>query len=591
MDPLSPTQADYVVSAKAGIESIEYIDDLVREYLLFRGFDSTLQALERDLGQDRDYGFRADRMADELLNMAQKLCIDEMQEYWKYLCRRFFSRLSPKYQRTTKMFERRLLRLFLVSAIQQGQRQAIRAFMDEHGLALSQQGGDWVPWLGLEYIAQPQARSEFEAYFADEWLASLRAALTDFLQTVFPAAAVPRILLFDRERRKADALQRRLEIYERGEARVTARGPESGPVGLVEDHIGRAPHTELAATEADENADPEPAAPVGGLVEEEPARQLRICQQDVFLEHNAGIGLARFSPSAELIASYDDESVLKVWAPDPTSSAPALKNELDFAVSAMAWDQRHTHLLYMYDDAGFIHTLNTQSNLFSRHPVATRRHPWIHCMLPAASMLLNVCSTQPESTADVAVQLWDPVASRTTALRRLPPAPETHGVCASLNHNGNLAAVAFGSGRVHVLDTRSLESVATHDTAQHDLCAVEFSLDEDALMAVTETGALTLWSLRAGCHMLAESALDLGPAATIPPESRLDCDRVAFTPDRQSVVVAPQDHCLVFNVDSAALTDRTRRHKGLVSVIDVAADRSLSASEDGTVRVAQYRRV
>ncbi|KAJ2648105.1 hypothetical protein IWW40_004193 [Coemansia sp. RSA 1250] len=590
MDPLSPTNADNVVSAKAGIESIEYIDDLVREYLLFRGFDSTLQALERDLEQDRDYGFRADRMTKELLDMAQELRVHDLQEYWKYLSRRFFSRLSPKYQRTTKMFEKRLLRLFLVSAIQQNQRQAVRAFMGEHGQALGQQGGDWVPWLGLEYLAQPQTRSEFEAYFTDEWLASLRAALTDFLQTVFPAAAVPRILLFDRERREADALRRRLEIYERGEARVTARGPESGPVGLVEDHIGGASHSTAAAAAADAD-DSASAAPVSRLADEEPTQQLRIFQQDVFLEHNAGIGLARFSPSAELIASYDDESVLKVWAPDPTSSAPALNNELDFAVCAMAWDQRHAHLLYMYDDAGVIHTLNTQSNLLSRHPVASRRHPWIHCMLPAASALLNVCSAQPESTADVAVQLWDPVASRATASRRLPPAPETHGVSASLNHNGNLAAVAFGSGRVHVLDTRSLESIATIDTAQRDLCAVSFSLDEDALMAVTETGALTQWSLRTGYPMLAESALDLGPAATVPPESRLDCDRVAFTPDRQSVVVAPQDYCLVFNVDSAAQTDRTRRHKGLVSVIDVAADRLLSASEDGTVRVAQYRRV
>ncbi|KAJ1847275.1 hypothetical protein LPJ57_008833 [Coemansia sp. RSA 486] len=74
-------------------------------------------------------------------------------------------------------------------------------------------------------------------------------------------------------------------------------------------------------------------------------------------------------------------------------------------------------------------------------------------------------------------------------------------------------------------------------------------------------------------------------------ELRLDSDRVAFTPDRESIVVAPKDQCLVFNVDSAAMTDATRRHKDLVSCIDFAADKSLSASDDGTIRIAQYRKV
>ncbi|KAJ2105862.1 WD repeat-containing protein 91, partial [Coemansia sp. RSA 921] len=67
MSQLSPATADYVLSAKAGIESLEYIDDLLREYLLFRGFTSTLQAFESDLEQDRDQGFHADKIVDELL--------------------------------------------------------------------------------------------------------------------------------------------------------------------------------------------------------------------------------------------------------------------------------------------------------------------------------------------------------------------------------------------------------------------------------------------------------------------------------------------------------------------------------------------
>ncbi|KAJ2797901.1 hypothetical protein H4R20_005019, partial [Coemansia guatemalensis] len=233
--------SEYIQSAKAGIESLEYIDDLLREYLLFRGFKDTLATFERDLEQDHDKGFDANKIVDELLALARELRIEELLEYWRYLSYRFFSHLSPKYHRTTKMFEKRLLRLYLVSAVNLGKRDDIRAFMDNHGRALGQQGGDWIPWLGIEYLEDPGSRAEFEAYFSDEWYSSLRSALTDFIQTVFPAMAVPRILLFDKERRECETLRRKVKLYEehlRGETRITT-GPEvSGPVDLVEDHIG-----------------------------------------------------------------------------------------------------------------------------------------------------------------------------------------------------------------------------------------------------------------------------------------------------------------------------------------------------------------
>ncbi|KAJ1735919.1 hypothetical protein LPJ61_000292 [Coemansia biformis] len=604
--------ADHVQSARAGIESLEYIDDLVREYLLFRGFESTLKAFEGDLGQDRDWGFDAGRIVGELLGMARELRPSELLEYWKYLTSRFFSHLSPKYHRTVKMFEKRLVRLFLVSAVSQGRRDVIRGFMSEHGRALAQQGGDWMPWLGLEYIEEPQDRPEFDAYFGPEWCASLQAALTDFVQTVFPATAVPRILLFDKDRREKEALQRKVAVYEehlRGETKITTM-PASSQTGLVEDHIGgisaaASPRVPVAGggggggngvgSSDDGVCDGRLALDV--IQTDEPPSLLKIRQEDIFLEHNAGISLAKFSASGELIASYDDESVLKVWSPDPSSTAPKLKNELDYSVSAMAWDMRHTHLLYLYDEGGSIRTLNTNTNLMSRLPTSSKRHPWIQCMLasPASSTLVTVCSAKPESTADVAVRIWDASANKAVASRRLVSAVESQGVCAAINHNSNLVALAHSTGAVNLVDARTLETVATIKTRRHGLCSTAFSLDEDSLMAVSETGGLTQWSLRKHSQMLAESMLSIGAAdggsSGVSADSRLDVDRVAFTPDRESIVVAPRNQCLVFNVDSATQTDSTRRHKGLIFAVDFAADRSLSACEDGTIHVACYRKV
>ncbi|KAJ1664427.1 hypothetical protein IW140_004077 [Coemansia sp. RSA 1813] len=611
MATLSPSAVDYVQAAKAGIESMEYIDDLVREYLLFRGFKRTLHALEQDLERDQDKGFNAGKIAGDLLSMAKELRDAELLEYWRYLSFRFFSHLSPKYQRTTRMFEKRLIRLFLVSAIEKGQRMRVREFMDKHGKTLGQQGGDWIPWLGLEYVDEPNSRPEFEAYFSDEWYASLKTSLADFVNTVFPAMAVPRILLFDRERREREVLKRKIELYEKqmdGETKITALDAVSGPSGLVEDHIGgidavTSPRTQPAAIATATNKEDAHAethdASAGLLQASEPSSLLKISQEDIFLEHNSGISLARFSATGELIASYDDESILKIWTPDPAASvaAPKLKNELDYTVSAMAWDKKHAHLLYLYDENGYIHTLHANTNMMSRQLVAEKRHPWVQCMLAGStgSALAVVSSSKPENTTDVMLQIWDAGASKMAAAKRLPHvATESHGVCAALNHNDKMVALGHSTGLVQLVDTRSLETVTTLKTRQRDLCSIDFSLDEDSLTVVTEVGGLTQWSLRKGGQMLAQSTLSIGAedgGDIVSQDSRLDVDRVVFTPDKENVVVAPRDQCLVFNIDSAALTDTTRRHKDLVTCIDYAAGKSLSASDDGTIRVACYRKV
>ena len=39
----------------------QYLDDLVKEYLLFRGFTGSLKAFDSDLRSEKEKAFRADR--------------------------------------------------------------------------------------------------------------------------------------------------------------------------------------------------------------------------------------------------------------------------------------------------------------------------------------------------------------------------------------------------------------------------------------------------------------------------------------------------------------------------------------------------
>lgn len=47
-----------------GVDALPYVDALIKEYLLFRGFTSTLSAFTKDLAADPGCGFQAERITE-----------------------------------------------------------------------------------------------------------------------------------------------------------------------------------------------------------------------------------------------------------------------------------------------------------------------------------------------------------------------------------------------------------------------------------------------------------------------------------------------------------------------------------------------
>ena len=71
---------------------IQFVDELVREYLLFRGFVGSLKSFDQELKQDKDKGFRVSFIP--LVNMAlvnytiklycSKFLIPQQNLLWNY---------------------------------------------------------------------------------------------------------------------------------------------------------------------------------------------------------------------------------------------------------------------------------------------------------------------------------------------------------------------------------------------------------------------------------------------------------------------------------------------------------------------------
>ena len=88
------------------MDAIPYVDSLVKEYLLFRGFTGSLRAFNRDLASDRGCGFQPDQLCE--LVFRKLLPLDqagELMEVLEFLSSRVYSRLPASYEEVIRKLE------------------------------------------------------------------------------------------------------------------------------------------------------------------------------------------------------------------------------------------------------------------------------------------------------------------------------------------------------------------------------------------------------------------------------------------------------------------------------------------------------
>lgn len=73
---------------------IQYVDSLIREYMLFRGFSSTLKTFDTELKSDKDRGFRVDKIIDQILSAINTQDLQAVREIWNHLDGHLFSKLE-----------------------------------------------------------------------------------------------------------------------------------------------------------------------------------------------------------------------------------------------------------------------------------------------------------------------------------------------------------------------------------------------------------------------------------------------------------------------------------------------------------------
>ncbi|CAG8737721.1 25192_t:CDS:2, partial [Gigaspora rosea] len=332
--------------------SFQQIDELIKEYLLFRGFSATFRSFESECRNDKDKRFQADKIIEELYTFITNSDINGLIDYWKYLDLRYFSRLDARFFGSVKKFEEDLLKYYLVYATQQKRREKVLEFFDAFGTELNGNSG-WTKWFGLPFSRDPTIDPNYDIFFTKQWLEMFTISLHNFLSAIFQNMPLPSLLCFNIDRIQRYVLEDEIKTL-RNEINSIKNGKTETGNGDTEfklkinkpqeptnytkmlqraralfDQKDRNAPSRSSTTSNKVNSDNNSVksaeiytddlclTPISEYAidnsQELPGEDINpftIMNQEIYLEHTSGISHAKFSHKGNLIASCDTDNIV-----------------------------------------------------------------------------------------------------------------------------------------------------------------------------------------------------------------------------------------------------------------------------------------
>jgi hypothetical protein len=136
------------------MEKMHYAEELVREFLVFRGFTNTLEAYETELRTDVGKGFQVDKILDLIFSLyIPKFQIDKLVALLGFFKHYISSSSETTLVSTFSKLEASVLRFYVVHALQFNRRDKVVEFFTVHGPDLLQSSqDDWTQWFGAFFF-------------------------------------------------------------------------------------------------------------------------------------------------------------------------------------------------------------------------------------------------------------------------------------------------------------------------------------------------------------------------------------------------------------------------------------------------------
>uniref|UniRef100_A0A8C4WVH0 WD repeat-containing protein 91 n=1 Tax=Eptatretus burgeri TaxID=7764 RepID=A0A8C4WVH0_EPTBU len=431
---------------------VERADELVRQYLLFRGFPGTLRAFEAELRTDRDR-----KIVPWLQQAVNALDLVAVRDFWALLEPRLLSRLDHAGAMAAQRLRLSLGQAFVAAAAQGGRMDKVQEALTWLGPEASTRP-DWLSGFGAVFVPSPsppsrRARRPWQDTF---WL-----SLHNFLSVLFHA-----ILSSFRGRQNE-------YVYWYG---GTASAAELCPNKMT---AIRQPSFHMQEEDEEDSIYKFVHFYVKILLQWiRCICVFRICSRTtgtmalsalgncptvwqpvvVFLVHlvflPCSLFLLRFDASGRHVASLDADGIVKVWA------TVASRGESRSPILSLAWSHRPDRLVRS-NSVRFTLLLF----LFTSILIQTRQHQFGGSTLTMASS------------------------------------------CVAFNHNGTLLAAGGTDGVTRVFDVARGECLLKWPAHQGSVWALEFSGDETSIYTMGEDNRFVQWSLHSPSSCLVGFAL------------------------------------------------------------------------------------
>ncbi|KAE8664042.1 putative membrane-associated kinase regulator 6-like [Hibiscus syriacus] len=404
------------------MENMQQAEELVRGYLVFRGFTNTLKSFETELCTDIGKSFQVNKVLDLIFAVyIPKFHAEKLVGLFRFFKQCFSSWSETTMLETLSKLECSVLRCYIVNALQSGRKDKVVEFFGINGDDLLVKSSDWTPWFAIPYLKNPSMDPQFRVYFSKEWYEALRLSVRNFFSEIFNAR-LPALLKICSEKNTISSLkkdnkllnQKVLQLQALLEEKEVQLGLSKRSMGAAnsssgidgenlhlptssEDIFAHATSHLGRIAQGEQHAGTESAKFVSAYVESSSwqdsysASSLHALSsgiddtaqkfygshfndndremhreeefpEETFLGHTSSITRCRFSASGNNIASASVDGTVRIWTYD--SSIPASRNATIYCgaeIMSLDWECKSDRLLLIGTAEGGIKAWNVDA--------------------------------------------------------------------------------------------------------------------------------------------------------------------------------------------------------------------------------------
>jgi WD repeat-containing protein 91 len=217
-------------------DDLPHVDELVQEYLLYRGFTRTFHRFQEDRKADQLLGLNVARIVDQLFYYIRRYDMPGLLSLWAFLNARFFYHLDSNFRSVVLEFELALKRFYVINTIQTNRKEEAVNFFKEYCADLNIVGtnnnnshtnnesyhssasfdaenvngasslendgnhntdASWKGWFALPFLPHPERSPQFHKYFDQSWSNTLKISLQNFLNLILQNTPLPKLMAFN----------------------------------------------------------------------------------------------------------------------------------------------------------------------------------------------------------------------------------------------------------------------------------------------------------------------------------------------------------------------------------------------------------